>query len=132
MGASRCAKGNAMRLTLSLFAAALLCPSIACAAPDKSAPLPSEVRLSDEDKEKVLEAAAAGRREPASAAANGVVDEEGAPRQVHGEVGFTVGTGGYRSAYGTAVVPLEGDGVAIISLGSTDFGRNRYPDPWWR
>jgi hypothetical protein len=56
-----------------------------------------------------------------------------AGRPIHGEVGFEIGTGGYRSAFGTAIVPLAGDGVAIISLGSTDFGsRGRYPDPWWR
>ena len=53
------------------------------------------------------------------------------PPAIHGEVGFTVGTGGYRSAYGTAIVPLKDDGVAIISLGTTDFGsRARYPAPW--
>jgi hypothetical protein len=46
---------------------------------------------------------------------------------------FEIGTGGYRSAYGTAIVPIDDDGVAIISLGSTDFGsRGRHPDPWWR
>jgi hypothetical protein len=89
--------------------------------------------LSEAEKEKILEAAAAsGRQQPMHLAdeVNGAGDPA---RQVHGEVGFEVGTGGYRSAYGTAVVPLDGDGVAIISLGSTDFGsRGRYLDPWWR
>ena len=33
-----------------------------------------------------------------------------------------MGTGGYRSAYGTAIVPLENDGFAIISLDTSDFG----------
>ena len=47
-----------MRPILSLvFAAPLLSPSMAIAAPDKPATLPSEVRLSDEEKEKVLEMA---------------------------------------------------------------------------
>jgi len=116
-----------------LLAAALLPPSIAYAAPGQTAPLPSEIRLSEAEKEKILEAAAAsGRQQPMHLAdeVNGAGDPA---RQVHGEVGFEVGTGGYRSAYGTAVVPLDGDGVAIISLGSTDFGsRGRYLDPWWR
>jgi hypothetical protein len=117
--------------SLSFATAALFLPSLAGAA-DKPAPLPSEFRLSDEEKEKVLEAAAANRREPVNIAADESDKDADPARQVHGEVGFTVGTGGYRSAYGTAIVPLKDDGVAIISLGSTDFGsRGRYLDPWW-
>lgn len=123
-----------MRLIRSLFcAAALLSPSIAFAAPESPAPLPAEIRLSDADKEKVLEEAAATRRETTAVQAADDTSADEAGRQIHGEVGFEVGTGGYRSAYGTAIVPLEDDGVAIISLGSTNFGsRGRYPDPWWR
>ena len=122
-----------MRLIRSLFcAAALLSPSMVLAAPESRAPLPSEIRLSDSEKEKVLEAAATRRQSPTVQSVEDTsADETG--RQIHGEVGFEVGTGGYRSAYGTAIIPLEDDGVAIISLGSTDFGsRGRYPDPWWR
>jgi hypothetical protein len=119
-------------ITRLSLVAALVSPSIAYAAPDKAVPLPSEVRLSEEEKEKVLEAAAARHRGPVALAAEEGAEESDADRQVHGEVGFTIGTGGYRSAYGTAVVPLEGEGVAIISLGKTDFGsRSRYSDPWW-
>jgi hypothetical protein len=130
--ASRSLKGIAMRLIQSLLcAAALLSPSLAFAAAGGAAPLPSEIRLSDSDKEKVLEEAAASRHERSGVPS--IDDTAAAGRQVHGEVGFEVGTGGYRSAYGTAIVPLADDGVAIISLGSTNFGsRNRYPDPWWR
>ena len=119
-------------ITRLSLVAALLSPSIAHAAPAKPAPLPSEVRLSDEEKEKVLEAAAARHRGPVAGAVDASEEEADPPRQVHGEVGFTIGTGGYRSAYGTAVVPLEGEGVAILSLGTTDFGsKGRYSDPWW-
>ncbi len=123
-----------MRLIRSLFcAAALLSPSMAFAAPESPAPLPSEIRLSDAEKEKVLEEAAAIRHERTAVQSVDETFAGEAGRQVHGEVGFEVGTGGYRSAYGTAIVPLEDDGVAIISLGSTDFGsRGRYPDPWWQ
>lgn len=124
-----------MRPILSLvLAAPLLSPATAIAAPDKPATLSSEVRLSDVEKEKVLEAAAASRREPVRLQSDlTTINEDPLPPPIHGEVGLSVGTGGYRSAYGTAVVPLEGEGVAIISLGSTDFGsRVRYPDPWWR
>jgi len=120
-----------MGLIQCMFAAtALLVPAGVIAAPAK--PLPSEVRLSDADKEKVLEEAAASARGPVSTPSAENLADDALPPPIHGEVGFTIGTGGYRSAYGTAIVPLKNDGVAIISLGTTDFGRNRYPDPWWR
>jgi len=132
-GASRSTKGIAMRLIRSLFcAAALLSPALALAA-DGPAPLPSEIRLSDAEREKVLEAAAASHQEKLVAVSLDGTSTDEAVRQIHGEVGFEIGTGGYRSAYGTAIVPIDDDGVAIISLGSTDFGsRGRHPDPWWR
>ena len=123
-----------MLLIHSLFLAAALLPSsIANAAPDQAVPPWSEIRLSEVEKEKILEAAAASRREQPIRQDDEAATDGEAARPIHGEVGFAIGTGGYRSAYGTAVVPLEGDGVAIISLGSTDFGsRARYFDPWWR
>lgn len=110
-----------------LLAATLTMSSTAYADPAPAlAPLPSEVRLSEAEKEKLLEAAAVEKR------ALEVETADHSGPQVHGEVGFTVGAGGFRSAYGTAVVPLEGEGVAIISLESTDFGKRRYVEPWWR
>ena len=126
-------EGVAMYLFHSLLAAAsLLSPAMARAVPDKSAPLPAEVRLSEAEKERVLEAAA-GKHEPVPIAADEPISEEDAAPPIHGEVGFSVGTGGYRSAYGTAIVPLKNDGVAIISVGSTDFGsRARHLEPWWQ
>jgi hypothetical protein len=120
-----------MRLVQCLFAAtALLAPAGVFAGPDR--PLPSEIRLSEAEKEKVLEAAAASNREPISTQSVEELGDDPLPPPIHGEVGFTIGSGGYRSAYGTAIVPLKNNGVAIISLGSTDFGRNRYVEPWWR
>jgi hypothetical protein len=116
-----------MRLIRDLFvAAALLAPSVATAA--QPAPPSLEIRLSDEEREQVLEAAAASNREQPAPMA-----EEIAPQSppIHGEVGFTIGTGGYRSAYGTAFVPLDGDGVAAISLETTDFGnKGHFFEPW--
>jgi len=119
-----------MRLIQALLCmVALATPSVACGAADK-APLPSEVRLSDAEKERILEEAASSRRGPPGTSIEIATDDR-LPPAIHGEVGFTVGTGGYRSAYGTAIVPLKDDGVAIISLGTTDFGsRARYPAPW--
>jgi len=120
-----------MRLVQCLLAAtALLAPASVFAAPDR--PLPSEVRMPEAEKEKILEAAAASSRGSISTQSLEELGDDSLPPQIHGEMGFTIGTGGYRSAYGTAIVPLKNDGVAIISLGSTDFGRNRNVDPWWR
>jgi hypothetical protein len=104
-----------MRLRPShLLAIAIFAPSAAYAAPGPT-PLPSEIRLSPAEIDKVLEEAARKREHPQQAA-------EDPKRQIHGEVGFSVGTGGYRSAYGTAIVPFDNDGFAIFSLDTTDFG----------
>lgn len=117
-------------LSRLLLLAGLIAPSAALANPPS--PLPSEIRLTDEEKEKVLEAAAAAangvRHQPPAAEEAG---KDNALPPIHGEVGFEIGTGGYRSAYGTAVVPLD-DGVAIISLGTADFGKRHFVEPWWR
>ena len=40
--------------------------------------------------------------------------------------GSELGTGGYRSAFGTAFVPLGDEGLAIISFDTTDFGSSGY------
>jgi len=53
---------------------------------------------------------------------------EPAPKpQLHGELGVSVGTGGYREAFGTIIHPLGDDGVAAISLDFVDWGKRRYP-----
>lgn len=104
-----------MRLRPShLLAFAILAPSATFAAPEPTQP-PSEIRLSQEEIDKVLEEAARKREHPQQTA-------DDPKRQIHGEVGFSVGTGGYRSVYGTAIVPLDNDGFAIFSLDTTDFG----------
>ena len=120
-----------MRLSQRLcLAATLLLPAIANAAPQQAAPLPSEIRLSDEEKEKVLEAAANRKREHMAPAAEDLASQL---PQVHGEVGITLGTGGYRSIYGTVFTPIDDDGFAAMSFETTDFGkRDRYYDPWLR
>ncbi|MDB5715389.1 MAG: hypothetical protein JWO15_2786 [Sphingomonadales bacterium] len=38
--------------------------------------------------------------------------EPGRDRSIHGEMGVAIGTGGYRSMYGTAIVPL-GDSATL-------------------
>ena len=105
-----------------LLALALILPTTAHAlAPEAAAPvppLPSEHRLSDAEVDLVLDAAA-GKRELSER----LGDQPG--RQVHGEVGVSIGTGGYRSAFGTAVVPIAGEGAAILSFDFTDLGTQR-------
>jgi hypothetical protein len=108
----------------SLLAWSLILPGTALAAADPvqpTPPAPAEHRLSADQVEKILDDAAR-KRELAE------MSTEGTGPAIHGEIGFSVGTGGYRSAFGTAVVPLPGDGVAILSLGTDTFGPVRLVD----
>ena len=98
-----------------LIAAALAVPSLALA---EAPPAPSEIRLSQAEIDQVL-ADAARKRE---ARPQQHVDEEPQGRQVHGEVGFEVGSGGYRSVYGTTALELPDGGFAVLSFQT---GRSR-------
>lgn len=110
---------------LALLTTALLLPAAASAQATPN----GEVRLSPEQVEQVLAEAAAKRQAgdvplewrretlPADAA------NASPARPVHGEMGFSVGTGGYRSAFGTAIVPLGNEGVTSFSF---ETGRGRY------
>ena len=104
-----------------LLAFSIALPGASLAAPDGAQPdtgMASEHRLSPAEIATVLDDAAR-RRELAEPS------EEKLPPPIQGEVGFSIGTGGYRSAYGTAVVPLPGKGVAILSLGTDRFDFDR-------
>ncbi len=57
---------------------------------------------------------------------NGVTAEE-TPRKIHGEVGASVGTGGYRSGYVSAVIPVGKTGTVAIAVSDTKFGRHGGP-----
>ena len=111
--------------------AALMAPAAAAAQASAPASTTDERRLSPEQVEAVLADAAAKRAGSRTQvpADTSVADDEPPPPapQVHGEVGFTVGTGGYREAYGTAIYPLE-NGVVAISFDYADWGRRgRWP-----
>jgi hypothetical protein len=69
------------------------------------------IALSAAEVEAAKEAGAKAHAE--SAALEGISSPK---RQVHGEVGFGIGTGGYRSVYGTVVAPLGDTGVVAISM----------------
>jgi hypothetical protein len=47
-------------------------------------------------------------------------------RQIHGEVGAMIGTGGARGAYGLAAIPLGERAGAVVSFESSRFGNDRH------
>ncbi len=59
-------------------------------------------------------------------------DEDG-KRKVHGSAGFSVGTGGYRSAYATALFPVGENTTVGVAVSKTDFGKRGgyYADPYY-
>ena len=78
-------------------------------------------RLSSEEAEAVKDAAAKRNINAPS------LDDDLAPgRRIHGEIGFGIGTGGYNSVFGTAIVPLGDQGFAALSFERSDFGRRRF------
>lgn len=96
-----------MRLRPSLIAMIALLPAPALGADER--------RLSAAEIERILDAAAQKRE---AAAAN-------APeRQIEGEVGVSIGSGGYRELFGTAIVPVGSEGVAIVSIDSAESRRD--------
>lgn len=108
------------QVRILLLASSLISPGAALAASDPAqtpAAQPSERRLSADEIETILDTAAR-KRELAQST------EDMLPPPIHGEIGFAVGTGGYRSAFGTAVVPLSDDGVAILSFETDRFQRD--------
>lgn len=109
------------QVRVMLLASSIALPGAALAAQVQTQPasgISSEHRLSPAEVESVLNDAARKRELSETS-------DERLPPPIHGEIGFSIGTGGYRSAFGTAVVPLPGDGVAILSLGTNRFGPDR-------
>ena len=117
-----------MRMTLVLLAAAALTTTAAAAADSVTS---TEHRLSPEEIEKVLDDAAR-KNQGVGAEAELPDAERGSPgTPIHGEVGFAIGTGGYRSAHGTAVIGLPGEGTAIIAMGTQRLPDNLFIYPGW-
>jgi hypothetical protein len=56
----------------------------------------------------------------------GVTPQE-EPRRIHGEVGASIGTGGYRSGYAMSTIPVGKTGTLAIAVSETRFGRNGGP-----
>jgi hypothetical protein len=55
---------------------------------------------------------------------NGYPLDKDGKRQVHGEVGVSVGTGGYRSGYVSSLIPIGETGTLGVTVGQTDFGKH--------
>lgn len=51
-------------------------------------------------------------------------DDANAKRKIHGSMGASIGTGGYRSVYATALIPVGDNGTLGIAVSQTDFGKN--------
>ena len=109
-----------MRNEIGLVLASALLLATPALAADTAAPLAPVHRLTEGEVDRILDAAATKRE--ATQPIYEEIDSERPRPQIHGEVGFGIGTGGYRSAFGTAFVPLGEEGLAIISFDSTDFG----------
>ena len=113
-----------MRTGQVLIAIVASCSAAAFAADPPRAVIGDERRLSDVEVQKVLDAAAL-KRETQPAAAPMADAVKPPPRPIEGEMGVAIGTGGYREVFGTAVVPLGPDGVAIISFDTVDSKRGK-------
>lgn len=59
---------------------------------------------------------------------------DAAPRKIHGEAGVTVGTGGYRSAYVSTLIPIGETATLGLAYSQTDHGKNAvfHGDDWNR
>ena len=55
---------------------------------------------------------------------NGYPLDKDGKRQVHGEVGMSVGTGGYRSGYASALIPIGENSTLGVAVGQTDYGKH--------
>ena len=55
---------------------------------------------------------------------NGYPLDKDGKRQVHGEVGMSVGTGGYRSGYVSTLIPIGETGTLGVAVGQTDYGKH--------
>lgn len=49
--------------------------------------------------------------------------DENGKRKIHGSMGVSVGTGGYRSAYASALIPVGESATVGVAVSKTDYGR---------
>ena len=103
----------------ALSVLALAAPAVAEESP-VPAPIASEHRLTPDEVEQVLAEVAAKRASAEKGTAAPAVETDAEALEplhpIYGDVGFSIGTGGYRSAFGSALYPIGQDGFAAISL----------------
>ena len=107
-----------------LAVAALTLPASALAQAASNSGFRPEYRLTEQEKERILADAEAKNRN--SGAKQGVIDLR-QPPAIYGEVGFSIGTDGSRSAFGSAVYPFGGGSGAMISIDMDRFGHIPLP-----
>lgn len=93
------------------------------AAPAVTAPPAETLDTAEQIKRWLADSPAAG---PEEAYGDGV--RLGRDRQIHGEVGVAVGTGGYRSGYITSVMPIGETGTLALTFGQEKNGYRSYWD----
>ena len=106
-----------------ILAAALAAPALAddtpiATASTAAAPTPAAPMTTAEQIDNYLKTSPA-RALPTDAASGVTSSEE--PRKVHGEVDIAVGTGGYRSAYARADMPVGKTGVVSVAVQQGQF-----------
>jgi hypothetical protein len=104
---------------------ALTFPSYAAAQAASNSGFRTEYRLTDQEKEQVLAAAEAKGKQ--AKVPRGLIEDPVAPPAIQGEVGFSLGTDGSRSAFGSAFYPLGPSGGAMISIDMDRFGHLPQP-----
>ena len=110
-----------MRGFLPTLAIAILLPAPAFA--DEAAPPGTVYQLSPQEVTAIKDRAA--QRSAVSTEPAETIPDLIAPspkRPVHGEIGFGIGTGGYRSVFGTVVYPVGDEGFVAFSFANSDFG----------
>ena len=85
----------------------------------------SEYRLTDQEKERILATAEARGRNRESTPS--LIGEVPVPPAIEGEIGFSIGTDGSRSAFGSAFYPFGGNSGAAISFDFDRFGKLPQP-----
>lgn len=101
-------------MKLAFFAALMLVPTLATAE--------TVTKWTPEQIEAAKEAAAVRNMKAENQIANGIAPD----RAFHGEMGVAIGTGGYSSIFGTAVMPLGRNGALALSFENTQNDPFRY------
>lgn len=110
------------RVFATAFALVGAVPSLAQTAPAPAAGDADTVRLTDEQRNAILDR---NTVDSAAAARGELTQSQRMDRGIHGEVGMVIGSYGTRGIYGTAAIPLGDNAGAVVSFESSRFGYRR-------